>query len=176
MLLTTCRTDSIDALTLPTDTDFHIPEPEPTPAPSRILRSANTPSLQTPTAFSFSESGPIINEPYAGSDGSPTPTKSRPSPDRHVATAPLGAAPNDERSFFLPDTLGPQSQLNHKASIISTVSASWSILSESDASIMENVADGGDTGASGMGSLRGWKSAGNGEALLDFGVTGKYYS
>lgn len=136
--------------------------------PSRILRSANTPSAST--LHSTYEGGPIINEPYAGSDGSPTPTKNRNGTKSSLASPlPVPTIDTDDK-LVLPDTLGPQSQLNHKASIISTVSASWSILSESDASIMESAEE--QAGAGG-GSVRGWKSAGNGEALLDFGPSGE---
>ena len=105
-----------------------------------------------------------------------TPTAPRtlliPSQDSDVI--PEGSpTPTKNRSFTLPDSLGPQ--LNNKASIISTVSASWSILSESDASIMELVS--GEHGVAAQregegGSVRGWKSAGNGEALTDFGIPG----
>ena len=140
----------IDALTLSSETDFHIPEPEPTPMPSRTF-TLTQPDESTPTA-----SRKLLHASQnsdATPEGSPTPTKIH--------------------SFTRPDSLGPQ--LNNKASIISTVSASWSILSESDASIMEpsNGEHGGAVHREREGgSVRGWKSAGNGEALTDFGIPG----
>lgn len=90
----------------------------------------------------------------------PTPDPSRQSPSDQEPSSPT---PIDLPEMAAPAVNIPE--LDKKASMISVNSEKWEMLSESGASLISPM-----KGVQAKdGSVRSWKSAGNGEALSDFG-------